>query len=102
MKKTFDCRYFLEKFFKIPENKWTVGQYEDAQGKKCALGHCGEGAREITKESLELDKLFMRPEFIYVTAVNDGGYENTELGDTPKERILNALIMIESGILEEV
>lgn len=104
-------------FEAIPENKWTVGRLNDKDGCKCMLGHLGVPELEdklVNKTNLQvvlkpfIDKGFVtRSENLY--NINDGnnydlfsGDNFIELGDTPKERVLNALIIADSGIMEEL
>jgi len=113
----YNAKYFINKFEKIPEEKWTIGDYEDRTDtiiKYCALGHCGNiGDGHFTPEAQALQDLVKEKLEVSVAYVNDavlgvGEILTSEqlkmikdLGDTPKERILNALLMIDAGILEE-
>lgn len=86
--------YFIEKFSNIPEELWNSdGQYVSDSNPdcKCALGHCGFVSRH-TDESDSLVRLFRSNDF-GVVFVNDGNGEEikTKYGNSPKERILNAL-----------
>ena len=93
----FTPDYFIKKFDAIPESKWTTNAFKDKNGCKCALGHCGFTTGKPTPEGFALAEWFR---FIKtsVISVNDGFYR--ELGSTPKERILNALLHIKA--LEEL
>lgn len=96
----YTAKYFIEKFEKIPEDRWTIGQYIDEEGRYCALGHCG--AVRIPNQTEECTALFdVLP---VVTNVNDATIDPDfkQLGDTPKERILNALMLVEAGIWREI
>ena len=109
----YDAKYFIKKFDKIPEDKWFNKKYHNEEKTKfCAFGHCG-GVPDIgifnSQEALALQDLFNRNHLL-VHKINDGeviGYcfaynvNAKDLGDTPKERILNTLVLIDSGILNE-
>lgn len=90
MKYTID--YFIKKFTKIPNSKWTVGDFIDSSGKSCALGHCGwcYGNYE-TEEGLALIDLFSVSGISSVAQLNDGGGSYNTYGKTPRTRILRAL-----------
>jgi hypothetical protein len=96
--KKYTAKYFIEKFAAIPDEKWGCGNYEQ-DGRYCALGHCGEQQLKGTDMSRSLEALLN-----WDTAkINDGyGGDYRELGSTPKERILNALILVEAGVWEEI
>jgi hypothetical protein len=99
----YDAKYFLEKFDKIPEDKWITGKFIRGD-KRCALGWCGqEYSGRLTIESMVLYAILYNHIHVPASIINDGriiGTINfTELGDTPKERIMNALILIEAGVL---
>ena len=91
-------------FFKdIPENKWCTGEFKNYQGQMCALGLVGERA-ETEKNPLRDMLSFAKED---AASINNGyspwnSLPVEELGDSPKERILNAIILKESGILNEV
>lgn len=103
---TYDVDYFLNKFDAIPDEMWCCGGFSWG-GKMCALGHCGvtHYSSPITPESLALARLFNENLGVDVARVNDANsellYNNlsklVELGDTPKERIISALILIKAG-----
>lgn len=87
------AQYFIEKFEAIPEEKWTVGEYEDG-GRCCALGHCGVRAgHPLTPEEDALTMLFLKADAentLIVSRVNDG-FDPRYPQPTPKQRILAAL-----------
>lgn len=89
----YDAMYFIKKFAAIPDDQWTIEEYVDSYNRHCALGHAG---RRVAKETPEADALCkcLWP----VEAINDGDYEYRDFGDTPKERILNALLLVNAGI----
>lgn len=90
----YNTEYFINKFERIPDNKWTTGTLVRGH-KKCVFGHCGgyetEEANAIA--NIIIDNLTCTP-----MCINDGWYDNQivmrSLGNTPKERILNALCVI--------
>ena len=89
MKSKFTVDYFIEKFTKIPDSKWAMGNYRVGQ-RKCALGHCGysNSNRPIhTEEGVALSQMFAKVNLL-VSHINDGF---PEFGVTPKERILVVL-----------
>ena len=91
--KKYNAMYFIKKFEAIPHDKWCTQYYEEGD-KKCALGHCGANfykENPTKKEMNSLKDLFFEHFSFPVTIVNDS---LTELGDHPKERILNALYLI--------
>lgn len=90
---TYDVDYFIEKFSKIPENRWCKYLFKDGYGKMCALGFCGETEIKQTQESLKLRELF------FINLNNHVGETNNSPNKlfpqkTPKGRILAALRMI--------
>lgn len=91
MDKQFTVDYFIEKFEKIPEERWTTGVYSKDDG-QCALGHCGMNTG-IIKYNTEADALW---DLVYyniglsVVRINDA-YEKRYSQRTPKQRILAAL-----------
>jgi hypothetical protein len=92
-KNKYNTLYFIKKFEAIPEEKWGIGAY-DYNGKKCALGHCGASVKLRafqSKESNTLMSLFFDNFFKSAVHIND---EEISLGYHPKERILNALYLI--------
>lgn len=98
--KKYSPEYYIAKFEKIPADKWTTF-YFNYKGKKCALGHCGrENSLADTEESNELEELL--PD-IYL--INDGVSTRPpivrELGDNPRDRVINALVLVACGLYEE-
>lgn len=102
----YDAMYFLKKFDAIPEENWTTNVYADEMGRCCAYGHCG--SRDISDSDSfladQLETLFRTSLDADAAAVNDADtkYQKhavfRELGDHPKERILNALLLINAGV----
>ena len=85
-KTKYTVKYFINKFKAIPAKNWGVGQYSSG-ARSCALGHCGEGAKE-TRESIALKKFFESGEEL--TDINDGTSPFYQQRG-PKARILAAL-----------
>lgn len=94
---------FYDFYAKIPEDQWTTGKYVDDNGCKCALGHLDSSYIRSSLNEANLTELNRGGE--HIPDVNDGrvwGDSNLELlGNHPKERILNYLVLLDSGILKE-
>lgn len=96
MRTKYDVKYFFNKFYNIPEDQWIQFNFNNVNGKKCAMGHCGvRSPYSFTEEAIALDTLFMST--LKMTAFDINDWES-DLGDAPKERILNGLILISSKI----
>lgn len=103
-KSKYTPEYFIAKFERIPDAKWTTGAFKTPSGACCALGHCGvSDFTEFTGEGNELDTLFRGAFGRGVVLFNDASYDKNaqDLGDTPKERVINALTLIATGLAEE-
>jgi len=106
--------YFIDKFSKIPEDKWHAGGYwnTDACGNRmfCALGHCGEyffdegfgRQRMKTAESKALWDLVYFSLKLIIQDINDAPYFPTYMQQTPKQRILAALYDIKRAQYPEL
>jgi hypothetical protein len=104
LKLTYDAAYFYNKLSEIPEEEWTTEAWNLCNGSKCVLGHLGEAFpdKKDTTLSKAFKKLLQSQLGDYFGwEVNDGRALFKELGDTPKERVLNALVLIDSGIYAE-
>lgn len=100
--KKYTPEYFIAKFEAIPEEKWCMGKYRHA-GRSCALGHCG--ARPFSPWSEEAQALYQLVKDgtgNSVTSINDSYHYYSDLGDTPKERVINALVYSAAGLGKEV
>lgn len=91
-----DLDYFIEKFEAIPEEQWTTGKYRNAEGRCCALGHCGKFQAFVdTEEAKDLYAVIARlsPRPFSVGSINDNVYGEVGFffGTTPKARIVNYL-----------
>lgn len=87
--------YFIEKFKRIPEDRWCTGKLKTENESHCALGWCGvTSMANLNKESKALVALFSE-RWLSVAGVNDGWDSRFNL-ETPKERILAALDYIKS------
>lgn len=86
----FNKQYFIAKFEAIPENHWCVGNTENMDGQRCAIGHCvqndGETLDEEEAEALKV--LFVTSGSI--ADINDNK-NSTYKQPTPKQRVLAAL-----------
>lgn len=91
----YDCQYFITKFQRIPERKWTIGTCDDFNGKHCALGHCGGVDKDIylTEESAALSELCNM-----IVQINDN--YSSEIS-SPKKRVLAALYDILDKQIQE-
>lgn len=85
MKYTID--YFIKKFSKIPDSKWTTKRYKRGE-RCCAFGHCGQKDVFGTKESQALAKYQIDAQ--YFSGINDGDCEKFQQSK-PKARVLAAL-----------
>lgn len=99
---------YYEFFDAIPEEKWCVDKYQNQEGQMCAVGHLtGPDGDVYTRSHPIRSKLSIKAELKHygrydAARINNGSGETAVLGDTPKERILNAIILVESGILKEM
>lgn len=97
---TFDAHYFYKKFSAIPDELWCTGELIDGP-RRCAQGHCLNisplGLKTIGEESYSLKSLL----FCAVPHINDGLGDYIKWGNTPKERILNA-IQLASEFQDEI
>lgn len=88
--------YFINKFQAIPEEKWITGVFS-SKGKHCALGHCLTEPSKNTlqysrsQEYVDLQELLSKR----ATYINDKPTVQFP-HDTPKKRILAALLDIKS------
>lgn len=84
----------------IPADKWCTGKFVDFGGNCCALGHLGEREMGLTKPQVyqfhEVLKKH-RGDMYDIPDVNDGDGGYIELGDTPKERVINYLKQLRDG-----
>lgn len=105
-----DCKWiefktleeYAEFFEAIPEEKWCIEDYKH-ENQMCSIGHLTNGqgdndspTRHPFRKLLEGGDLASGPTFI-----NDGIWQGAvfmDLGDTPKERILNALTLKIAGL----
>ncbi len=100
MKTKYTAEYFINKFSKIPDEKWIINSFRKGDA-CCALGHCGVTTRiHETPASYGLRNLFYATQVLpNIVQTNDALIVSAaELGDTPKERILNALTLIAAGV----
>ena len=121
-----DAQYFIDKFEAIPEEKWCVRYWINAEGQSCANGHCGVRRTivdnspwtHIPEEAKYLYRIFKNLEVtpipsamrygdlsesgdeycVKAALINNGDSVEYQQG-TPKQRILAALRDIQA--LEE-
>lgn len=98
----YTTEYFIEKFSLIPEKDWTTTFYCHGR-KRDALGHCGlednrrGGVASWTQEAVALSYILLdvhpkgRADNV-VWQVNDGIFEEYDSIESPKIRILTALL----------
>lgn len=109
----YTAEYFIAKFEAIPAEKWVTGSrgwYAEREV-RCVLGQCGETFVESNDEdglvhvktpmSLEYRRLVSQLVDLTGYAINDGTGDFFALGDSPKERVINALVLISTGIYKE-
>ncbi len=89
----YTTTFYINRFKSIPVQRWTVGDFVDAKGRRCALGHCGGDNDSLMAHTLE--ELFQRKLGVTVHEVNDGDISIP--GKTPRARVLNALNLIRKG-----
>lgn len=102
--RNYDKEYFIKKLSYIPKRRWAVGKIKNFQS-MCVLGHCGQKYPFITTiESEALIDLLApfnknginRIKNVYY--INDNtGNEYAYLGDNPKDRIINALKLLQEN-----
>lgn len=96
----YSVDHFINKFEKIPEDGWYVGEFSNIDKTKfCALGHCGyKECAAKNDEGRGLEELFNQ---IHITSTDSGfhfsipivndGFAEEYQQPTPKQRILAAL-----------
>lgn len=112
----YDVDYFIDKFSKIPEDKWCVSMRFRSDGKSCAFGHCnlqpnemvgeGDNVKFTNKEAASLASLIdmvahKSNPYNTVYYVNDGLTHKYQQS-TPKIRILAALYDVKKMQEKEV
>ncbi len=116
MENKYTVDYFIEKFNKTPD-KWATAVCINNKGECCAFGQLGNesiAANELNDEGKALVELFSKAFDVRGVAavyqINDAenpvtrsyGLMNedhlSDLGSTPKERILTALELIKAGV----
>lgn len=97
---------FISFFEAIPDSKWCTGSYQNGNGQCCALGHLGRGDYSDPKKTAESTAATGRlavllSEGAGIVSVNDANdYQSKflELGATPKERVINYLVLADNGL----
>lgn len=100
MSNQYSVKYFIKRFEAIPEEKWMVCLLSNGLGQFCAMGHLGvqnKGGRyAYTEEANALNELMGMNEATTlpnISEINDGFRDYVEkFGDTPKARVVNALL----------
>jgi hypothetical protein len=105
MKKLKTVKDFIKFFDAIPEDKWITGTFANGD-KCCAIGHLGMRKWGDQPEAVTtLAKLVGQdreyPEVI-ASVNNNGSWDEdySELGKTPKERVLNYLCLVNAKMLK--
>jgi hypothetical protein len=113
----FDIDYFIAKYEAIPDELFTVHLFENYEGQKCSVGHCGVYDKAgITPESLALKQVLAelpvtskRTGELVVDAFSTFPVKASNISDglvkeypqkTPKQRILAALC--DAEVLQQV
>lgn len=84
----------------IPEDKWCTGVFTTDEGSCCALGHLGEREDAISREDVWKFRSLLNSlgsSDHEITEVNDGNGKYINIGDTPKERVINYLKQLRDG-----
>jgi len=102
--KKFTPEYFIDFYSKIPNEKWCTGalylpDYPNANHQCCALGHLGlrvftdifKNEKAKVLQSFFNEDKSGRPSCVPIVKINDDIDNWHYEGDTPKERIINAL-----------
>lgn len=106
MESKYTVQYYIDKFSKIPENKWTTNAFGEGNA-RCANGHCGISIKnanqhDATDEAKQLANLLLlvvdksaynkyrQPIFVATAFINDGDDPKYKQRH-PKDRILAAL-----------
>lgn len=83
----------------ITADKWCTGDFTN-EGRCCALGHLGERHIGLTTPQVyQFNEVLKkhRGDMYDIPDVNDGDGSYIELGDTPKERVINYLKQLRDG-----
>src|ERR1043165_3578385 len=94
----YDVDYFIAKFEAIPREKWiTHFFWRDSDNCGCALGHCGwrinlaDRYNRQTHSPVTAEGHALRALLPEIMEINDGDGEYSELGNHPRDRVLQAL-----------
>ncbi len=91
-------------FLAIPAQKWTSAACRGSNGTYCALGLLGATNTRSARDNLAFYSFFgPANKGLESWSINDGsgracGISFRELGKTPKERTLNALLLKDAGL----
>jgi len=106
----FDTAEEYYNFFEaIPEKKWCTGRFQiepvglEPVGQRCAIGHLTDGKGDGYGNHPFRDFLSFldKGNSQNAASINNGSNKLAKmLGDTPKERILNALLLKANGLLK--
>lgn len=83
--------FFIDKFSKIPEEKWCAGALINEKGQRCAQGHCGP-ANLLSHQLVINSECSSMLEILQWKGVDiNNGDDSRYQQPTPKQRILAAL-----------
>jgi hypothetical protein len=95
MEKEFTVQYFINKFEKIPEDKWCMYERNSSKGQHCAHGWCSIGSEGFSpQERALMDIAKANPILLqncHGFAPINNGHNPMYQQPTPKQRILAAL-----------
>lgn len=97
----YTIQYFIDKFSAIPEDQWCSHMQHNAQGQRCAYGHCvpledrnhwfSNGLLYPEGQALgKLDELYFPERPFHMANINNGSDERFQQ-PTEKQRVLAAL-----------
>lgn len=107
MHKLKTCEDYYNFFDSKPADTWTTDFYiikiESPTSytpiyRYCAIGHLCKGVPNNIDGTLGIKKRWCTFMTGRAISVNDGNYDYEQLGDTPKERVLNAIILKSAGL----
>lgn len=99
----FTIQYFIDKFTAIPEDQWCSYTQVNAQGQRCAYGHCvpedlRKGNTGVNALAFPEGKAFYQLEKIYFSGLRNFSFAHINNGEeerfqqpTEKQRVLAAL-----------
>lgn len=98
---------FIAFFDSIPASKWCTGSFKNQAGQCCAMGHLGRGGGVDAAKTAKANAAAGRLNDLIggsIISINDGlvtlsgTFNYRELGETPKERVINYLTLAANGL----